>query len=102
MRALVKSAVLEAAIFVRRSFDRGRATLLNYHRFPAQQAVGFRRQCEYLRERCRVITMSELALGLRDGGRLPAHAAVITVDDGHRDFYTCAYPILREFGPHGR
>jgi Polysaccharide deacetylase len=23
---------------------------------------------------------------------------VITVDDGHRDFYTCAYPILREFG----
>jgi peptidoglycan/xylan/chitin deacetylase (PgdA/CDA1 family) len=98
MHALVKSAVFEAAIFVRRRFDQGRATLLNYHRFPAQQAAGFRRQCEYLVKHCRVIPMSELAASLRDGRRLPSHAAVITVDDGHRDFYTCAYPILREFG----
>jgi peptidoglycan/xylan/chitin deacetylase (PgdA/CDA1 family) len=97
MHALVRSAVFQAAIFARRSFDGGRVTLLNYHRFPAQQAAGFRRQCEYLRERCRVIPMSQLSASLRDGRRLPTHAAVITVDDGHRDFYTCAYPILREF-----
>src|SRR5215469_3352424 len=98
MRALVKSAVFGASIFLRRRFDRGRATLLNYHRFPVEHAAGFRRQCEYLRNRCRVIPMSELAACLRDGGRLPPHAAVITVDDGHRDFYACAYPILRESG----
>lgn len=98
MRALVRSAVFETAIFVRRSFDRGHATLLNYHRFPAQHSAGFRRQCEYLSKRCHVVPMSELAASLRDGRRLPVHAAVITVDDGHRDFYTCAYPILREFG----
>lgn len=42
--------------------------------------------------------MSEVAAGLGDSRALPAHAVVITVDDGHRDFYTCAYPILREFG----
>jgi hypothetical protein len=98
MRALVKSAVFEAAISVRRRFDRGRAPPLNYQCFPAQHAAGFRRQCEYLAKRCRVIPMSELGASLRDGRRLPAHAAVITVDDGHRDFYTCAYPILRDFG----
>jgi peptidoglycan/xylan/chitin deacetylase (PgdA/CDA1 family) len=98
VRALVKSAVFGASIFVRRCFDRGRATLLNYHRFPLEQAADFRRQCKYLSKRCRVIPMSELAAGLNHGRALPAHAAVITVDDGHRDFYTCAYPILREFG----
>jgi peptidoglycan/xylan/chitin deacetylase (PgdA/CDA1 family) len=98
MRALVKSAVFGASIFVRRRLDRGRATLLNYHRFPAEHAPGFRRQCEYLSKRCHVIPMSELAAVLRGGRPLPAHAVVITVDDGHRDFYTCAYPILREFG----
>jgi peptidoglycan/xylan/chitin deacetylase (PgdA/CDA1 family) len=98
MRALVKSAVFGASIFVRRRFDRGRATLLNYHRFPVEHVAGFRRQCEYLSKRCRVIPMSELAAGLRDSGGLPLHAVVITVDDGHRDFYSCAYPILREFG----
>jgi peptidoglycan/xylan/chitin deacetylase (PgdA/CDA1 family) len=98
MRALVKSAVFGASIFVRRRFDRGCATLLNYHRFPFEDAASFRRQCEYLSKRCCVIPMSELAAALRDGRPLPAHAAVITVDDGRRDFYTCAYPILREFG----
>jgi peptidoglycan/xylan/chitin deacetylase (PgdA/CDA1 family) len=98
MRALLKSAVFGACIFVRRRFDRGRATLLNYHRFPVEHAAGFRRQCEYLSKRCCVIPMGELAASLHDGRALPAHAVVITVDDGHRDFYTCAYPILREFG----
>jgi peptidoglycan/xylan/chitin deacetylase (PgdA/CDA1 family) len=98
MRSLVKSAVFGASIFVRRRFDRGRATLLNYHRFPVEHAAGFRRQCEYLSKRCRVIPMIELAAGVRDGSGLPPHAVVITVDDGHRDFYTCAYPTLREFG----
>jgi peptidoglycan/xylan/chitin deacetylase (PgdA/CDA1 family) len=98
MRSLVKSAVFRASIFIHRRFDRGRATLLNYHRFPAEQADGFRRQCEYLSKHCGVISMSDLTACLREGRPLPAHAVVITVDDGHRDFYTCAYPILRDFG----
>ena len=97
MRALVKSAVLGAAIFMRRRLDRGHVTVLNYHRFPAEHSAAFRRQCEYLKRSCHVLPMSELSARLRDGGPLPAHAAVITVDDGHGDFYTCAYPILREF-----
>ena len=44
--------------------------------------------------------MSELTAclrGVKDSSALPANPVVITVDDGHRDFYATAYPILREF-----
>ena len=97
MRSSVSNVVFGAAIFLRRMFHPGRATLLNYHRFPASSASSFRRQCEYLKANCHVIGMSDLIARLNDGTS-PPHPVVITVDDGHRDFYTCAYPILREFG----
>ena len=96
MRDLLKSAVFGAGIFVRRRFSRGRATLLNYHRFPMEQIATLRRQFEYLARECRVLSMSELAASLREGAPIPANAVVITIDDGHRDFYTVAYPILRQ------
>src|SRR5215472_14118192 len=98
MRAALSRVVFGGAIFLRRTFQARRATLLNYHRFPDSRAGSFRLQCEYLQKKCRVISMTQLAAFLRAGEPLPPHAVVITVDDGHRDFYTCAYPILREFG----
>ncbi len=100
MSTSVTNAVFGAAIFFRRKLHPDRATLLNYHRFPAASAESFRRQCEYLKKFCHVIGMSELTAGLRggkDSSALPANPVVITVDDGHRDFYATAYPILREF-----
>jgi peptidoglycan/xylan/chitin deacetylase (PgdA/CDA1 family) len=98
MRTLASRALFGAAILLRRTFQARRATLLNYHRFPDSSAASFRRQCEYLQKSCRVISMTQLAALLRAREPLPPHAVVITVDDGRRDFYTCAYPILREFG----
>lgn len=98
MRELIKRAVFEPAIFMRRRFDGGRATVLFYHRFPADYAAVFRRQCAYLARRCHVISMSDLAARLRERRPLPPHTVVLTIDDAHRDFYTCAFPILREFG----
>jgi peptidoglycan/xylan/chitin deacetylase (PgdA/CDA1 family) len=98
LRDLIKAAVFEPALFLRRRFDRGRATLLFYHGFPAEDAASFRRQCRYLRKHCHVLSMGEFSGYLRDGRELPAHATVITVDDGRRDFYANAYPALREFG----
>ncbi|MBK8323921.1 MAG: polysaccharide deacetylase family protein [Betaproteobacteria bacterium] len=35
---------------------------------------------------------------LEGRGRLPARAVVVTFDDGHRDNYTHAFPVLRETG----
>lgn len=98
MRTLIKAAVYEPAIFFRRLFDRDRATLLMYHVFPPGEAASFRAQCTYLRDRCHVLSMTELLGYLQNGRELPAHAAVITVDDGRREFYLNAYPVLREFG----
>lgn len=97
LRPIVKEVIFGPSIFLRRRLLRGRATILYYHRFPAALAAEFRRQCAYLAKHYRVLSMSDLAAGLRER-RLPANAAVITIDDGHRDFYRCAFPILREFG----
>ena len=42
--------------------------------------------------------MSHAADWLTNHGRLPENALTITVDDGYRDFYHVAYPVLREHG----
>lgn len=72
-------------------------TILTYHKFPAdmQLLVG---QCEYLRKHYKVISLTRLAQLLRNGDPLPSSAVVITVDDGHRDFYQYAYPVFSKFG----
>ncbi|HEX3876765.1 MAG TPA: polysaccharide deacetylase family protein [Bryobacteraceae bacterium] len=96
MKGLIKRAIVGAAIATRRRMDAGRATVLNYHRFPPEQKEQLRAQFAYLKRRCNVISMKALAACVRGEQELPRHAVVITVDDGHRDFYTVAYPILRE------
>ena len=47
---------------------------------------------------CRVIPLSCVidALEKHDFSKLPARPVVITVDDGYENFYTNAYPLLRE------
>ncbi len=97
LRPIVKEAIFAPAIVLRRRLLRGRATVLYYHRFPTNLGAEFRRQCAYLAKHYRVLSMSALAAAFRER-RLPPNAAVVTIDDGHRDFYTCAFPILREFG----
>jgi peptidoglycan/xylan/chitin deacetylase (PgdA/CDA1 family) len=64
---------------------------------PAQ----FREQMAYLhREGYTPITVSELAtcLDARSSATLPARPVVLTFDDAYEDFYTDAFPVLREYG----
>jgi peptidoglycan/xylan/chitin deacetylase (PgdA/CDA1 family) len=98
MTRLAKNLAIRAAVRAGRWLHRKKATLLNYHRFQPEYAAQFRRQCEYLRRRHRVLSLGELNRLLRNGGAPPPNAVVLTIDDGHRDFYTCAFPILREYG----
>ncbi len=60
----------------------------------------FRWQMEYLkRNGYRVISLDELAGTVqRPGTGGKGKRAVLTFDDGYEDFYTHAYPILREYG----
>jgi glycosyltransferase involved in cell wall biosynthesis len=43
----------------------------------------------------RAVTLDQLAHALRDNEELPRRAVVITIDDGYRDVYEVAFPVLR-------
>ena len=56
----------------------------------------FDKQIEFLSRRYNIIGMSDLADSLKDGRRLPLKSLAITFDDGWRDNYVHAFPILRK------
>jgi len=57
----------------------------------------FRQQMNYLLEKgYTTVTLQEIVTSLNFGVGLPAKPIVLTFDDGYRDFFTNAFPILRE------
>ncbi len=59
----------------------------------------FNRQMKYLKTRgYTVIDMDSAFLYLRSGQPLPPKTLVITFDDGYRDNYDFAWPILKKYG----
>jgi len=57
----------------------------------------FRQQMDYLLEKgYTTVTLGEVVAALNSGTSLPAKPIVLTFDDGYRDFFTNAFPILRE------
>lgn len=59
----------------------------------------FSQQLDYLkREGYTTITLDDLLAALRDGARLPDRPVVLTFDDGYKDFYANAYPLLERYG----
>src|SRR5262249_40202206 len=55
----------------------------------------FRRHLELLREQYEVLTLDEASRVLRGERRVSRAAVVITLDDGYRDVYDQAWPVLR-------
>jgi peptidoglycan/xylan/chitin deacetylase (PgdA/CDA1 family) len=75
--------------------------ILMYHRFPGDKNVleqQLAHQCFHLRENYRVLSLTEASRYLLDREPFPVNAVVLTVDDGHRDFYTGAYPVFERYG----
>ncbi len=84
-------------------------TVFTYHRIadPASDpyydpvisatAEGFRAQVQEIARRFRVLTLDEAIERLRSGDH-PDRSALITFDDGYRDNFETAAPILRELG----
>ena len=57
----------------------------------------FRKQMKYLKENnYTTITVDELYIYMKTGKIIPNNPVVITFDDGYKDNYTNAYPILKE------
>jgi peptidoglycan/xylan/chitin deacetylase (PgdA/CDA1 family) len=69
--------------------------ILMYHRFP--QTSRFQAQCAHLRKHYHPVSLSEAAERLRDGKLIPERLLVVTVDDGYRDFFENALPILDRY-----
>jgi len=59
----------------------------------------FEEHLRYLREAGYVsITLRDLALALQTGYPLPQKPVIITLDDGYRDAFTSAFPLLKQYG----
>ncbi len=75
--------------------DDGPAALSRYRVTPER----FEEQLAHLRRNgYRGLTLEEWSTALREGRPLPGRPILITFDDGYRDFYTAAQPILHAFG----
>jgi peptidoglycan/xylan/chitin deacetylase (PgdA/CDA1 family) len=93
-----------AAPFLARRHS-GSLQILTYHRvnderdpfFPGVPTAVFAAQMEYLARNFTVCNLDDAvdALGRRD---VPPNAVAVTFDDGYRDNYVHAFPILRAFG----
>jgi peptidoglycan/xylan/chitin deacetylase (PgdA/CDA1 family) len=82
-----------------RNRHRGRSRILMYHNFPGvpETAAAFDEQCRHLATHYKPVSMSEIALAMKTGRQLPPNAVAVTVDDGYRDFYVTAWPVLQRY-----
>lgn len=82
----------------------GRVPILMYHRVHPDRDVlsvspeRFALHMRVVRECFAPLSLSELTLHLRRGRPLPPRALVVTFDDGYRDNYTHAFPVLKAYG----
>lgn len=94
--------------YVLRYINRDKAAVLLYHSVArddveplppwAIRQSEFRWQMSYLARHHRVLPLPYYVELLLKRQPIPPHSVVITFDDGFRDNYTVAYPILKEFG----
>lgn len=107
MKYFIRSAI-STLFYVFGFFKKRRGMIiLMYHRVndalpPGDlvvPAANFRQQMEYLAAHCEVMSLDKLlgdeGRGTRDKGR---KKVAITFDDGYRDNYLNAYPVLKELG----
>jgi len=82
---------------------RGKVIILTYHRFSecdgglATSARAFRKQLDYLTGHYSIIPLAKILELLTNGLDLPPSPVAITIDDGHRDAYEIAFPILARY-----
>lgn len=88
---------------IARWLTRNEPKILMYHRFSAEKKglavteATFEIQLQLIKRYFNPMTLAQLAQAIKTNNKVPAHAVVITVDDGYRDFYEVAYPLLKRY-----
>ena len=86
-----------------RLINRAKLLILTYHRFTEHDngidtsAAHLRKQLEYLTARYKIMGLDEIADRLASSGSLPPGSMAITIDDGYRDAYEIAFPLLVKY-----
>jgi peptidoglycan/xylan/chitin deacetylase (PgdA/CDA1 family) len=84
-----------ASILMYHGVTQGALAVPNWCQVSARE---FERQIDHLAAEHQVLSLSEVVARLEGGRRLPDHTACITFDDGFRNVFTTAVPILRRKG----
>lgn len=98
---------LNAYGYLRSCLVKRKVAIVQYHRidevtnFPFSitptTPQEFDREMRYLRQRYQVISLDELSSSLSDLKALPPNTAIVTIDDGYKDIYVHAYPIIKKY-----
>ncbi|MEW6608824.1 MAG: polysaccharide deacetylase family protein [bacterium] len=85
------------------------AVILRYHSVADEDFVyatpkitvstgDFEKQIKYLSKKYNIISLEDIAVHIKEGKELPRNSLAITFDDGYKDNYLNAYPILKKYG----
>jgi peptidoglycan/xylan/chitin deacetylase (PgdA/CDA1 family) len=111
IKGLVASAtnrlgILDAYSSVRRWLTRSQVAILIYHRIcpkkdkwslePLSPDI-FETQMKYFTQNYEILSLDELVQSIKSGKSFPKKAIVVTFDDGYKDNYLYAYPVLRKY-----
>lgn len=111
MKGLVVSVanhlgIFDTYAFIRRRLMKSQVAILMYHRISPKRerpylnvisVKSFRRQIEYIFRNYEILSLDELVEYILSEKPLPKKAVVITFDDGYKDNYLYAYPILQKY-----
>lgn len=116
LKTTLKSTLLSLQVpRIVQSLRSNRLVILRYHSVRKEPAIldpyiqngithsedAFRAHMEYVARTCNPVPPEDLLAFARGPGSFPPRAVVVTFDDGFRDNYEVAAPILEQFGIRG-
>lgn len=91
---------------IRRATSKSQIYIIMYHRVAPKHdswslgslsPLSFEKQIIFLQKNYKIISLESLVQSLLLGRVIPKNAAIITFDDGYKDNYLYAYPILKKY-----
>lgn len=104
--AIDKPRFLDAYGFVRRKITKSQVAILMYHRVSPKidpwslrslSPQSFETQIKYFSKNYEILSLDRLIEYIVQGEPFPEKAVVMTFDDGYKDNYRYAYPILKRY-----